>query len=171
MDNQNNQQPYQPEIPASEPSQQPYPQYQQPQYSQNSLNPQQGYQQPVYQQPVYQQPVYQQPIYGQPLRPAGNGCATASLVLSIISVSFLLLAVILISSMSYAAAGFAVLLMVVTPILALVGLSLGIPGVIVGAKRKCKLGVGITGLVLSSVTLLSFIVALSELAYELDRLF
>lgn len=141
------------------------PVYQQPVYQQPT------YQQPVYQQPTYQQPVYQQPVYQRPLQPAGNGCATASLVLSILALSFIVLAVLLVSVRNEAAAVFAVMMIVATPILALVGVSLGIPGVILGAKRKARLGVAITGLILSSVTLLGFFVGISELVYTLDRVF
>lgn len=94
---------------------------------------QQPVQQPVYTQP--QQPVYQQPMYNQPVQK--NSCATAGMVLGIVSVSAIIIGLFVFGGFFYT-----------------VSLVCGIVGIVLSAKgRKSPIdsGQATAGLVLSIV--------------------
>lgn len=94
---------------------------------------QQPVQQPVYTQP--QQPIYQQPMYNQPVQK--NSCATAGMVLGIVSVSAILIGLFVLGGLFYT-----------------VALICGIVGIVLSAKgRKSPIdsGQATAGLVLSIV--------------------
>lgn len=94
---------------------------------------QQQVQQPVYTQP--QQPIYQQPMYNQPVQK--NSCATAGMVLGIVSVSAILIGLFAFGGLFYT-----------------VALICGIVGIVLSAKgRKSPIdsGQATAGLVLSIV--------------------
>ena len=61
---------------------------------------QQPVQQPVYTQP--QQPIYQQPMYNQPVQ--NNSCATAGMVLGIVSVSAIIIGLFAFGGLFYTVA-------------------------------------------------------------------
>lgn len=94
---------------------------------------QQPVQQPVYTQP--QQPIYQQPMYNQPVQK--NSCATAGMVLGIVSVSAIIIGLFVLGGLFYT-----------------VALICGIVGIVLSAKgRKSPIdsGQATAGLVLSIV--------------------
>ena len=94
---------------------------------------QQQVQQPVYTQP--QQPIYQQPMYNQPVQK--NSCATAGMVLGIVSVSAIIIGLFAFGGLFYT-----------------VALICGIVGIVLSAKgRKSPIdsGQATAGLVLSIV--------------------
>lgn len=94
---------------------------------------QQPVQQPVYTQP--QQPIYQQPMYNQPVQK--NSCATAGMVLGIVSVSAIIIGLFAFGGLFYT-----------------VALICGIVGIVLSAKgRKSPIdsGQATAGLVLSIV--------------------
>lgn len=94
---------------------------------------QQPVQQQVYTQP--QQPIYQQPMYNQPVQK--NSCATAGMVLGIVSVSAILIGLFAFGGLFYT-----------------VALICGIVGIVLSAKgRKSPIdsGQATAGLVLSIV--------------------
>ena len=94
---------------------------------------QQPVQQPVYTQP--QQPIYQQPMYNQPVQ--NNSCATAGMVLGIVSVSAIIIGLFAFGGLFYT-----------------VALICGIVGIVLSAKgRKSPIdsGQATAGLVLSIV--------------------
>lgn len=94
---------------------------------------QQPVQQPVYTQP--QQPIYQQPMYNQPVQ--NNSCATAGMVLGIVSVSAIIIGLFVLGGLFYT-----------------VALICGIVGIVLSAKgRKSPIdsGQATAGLVLSIV--------------------
>ena len=99
---------------------------------------QQPVQQPVYtqpQQPIYQQPIYQQPMYNQQVQ--NNSCATAGMVLGIVSVSAIIIGLFVLGGLFYT-----------------VALICGIVGIVLSAKgRKSPIdsGQATAGLVLSIV--------------------
>ena len=94
---------------------------------------QQPVQQPVYTQP--QQPIYQQQMYNQPVQ--NNSCATAGMVLGIVSVSAIIIGLFAFGGLFYT-----------------VALICGIVGIVLSAKgRKSPIdsGQATAGLVLSIV--------------------
>ena len=94
---------------------------------------QQQVQQPVYTQP--QHPIYQQPMYNQPVQK--NSCATAGMVLGIVSVSAIIIGLFAFGGLFYT-----------------VALICGIVGIVLSAKgRKSPIdsGQATAGLVLSIV--------------------
>lgn len=93
----------------------------------------QNVQQPMYNQP--QQPIYQQPMYNQPVQK--NSCATAGMVLGIVSVSAIIIGLFAFGGLFYT-----------------VALICGIVGIVLSAKgRKSPIdsGQATAGLVLSIV--------------------